>query len=64
MPLAIRIPKTYPELDRRTAREMAQEIAEADGHQPYELRKANTTVERVEGAVPFEYVVEFPYARD
>ena len=42
---------------------MAQEIAEADGHQPDALRKASTRIERVEGAVRWEYVVEFPDAK-
>jgi hypothetical protein len=62
MPLTIRVPKTYPELDRRTAREMAQEIAEADGYRSDELQKSSTRLERVERAVSWEYVVEFPDA--
>jgi hypothetical protein len=62
MALTIRIPKTYPELDRREARLLAQEIAEADGHDPRTLRKSNSRIEAVDGAVPWEYVVEFPDA--
>jgi hypothetical protein len=59
----IRIPKIRPDLDRRAARDLAHEIAEADGHQPHELRKAHTRIERVDGAVRWEYVVEFPDAK-
>jgi hypothetical protein len=56
----VRIPKVHPGLDRRAARELAQEIAEADGHQPDELRRSNTTIEAVESPVPWEFVVEAP----
>jgi hypothetical protein len=62
MALTIRIPKTYPELDPREARELAIKIAEADGHQLRELRRPNTRMEAVEGPVLWEYVVEFPDA--
>jgi hypothetical protein len=62
MALTIRIPKTYPGLDRREARALAQEIAEGQGHQPDTLRKSNTRIEAVDGAVPWVYVVEFPDA--
>jgi hypothetical protein len=60
MALTIRVPKTPPDLSRRDATAIAREIAEGKGHQPHELRKANTRLVRVEGAVPWEYVVEFP----
>jgi hypothetical protein len=62
MALTIRIPKTNPELGRRAAREKAQAIAEAGGYQANKLRRSNTRLERVDGAVPWEYVVEFPDA--
>jgi hypothetical protein len=58
----VRIPKIHPGLDRRAGRELALEIAEPDGHLPDELRRSNTTIEAVEGVVPWEYVVEFPDA--
>jgi len=62
MPLTIRIPKTHPELNRRAAVEMAQEIAEVVSQEPHELRRANDRMEQVDGAVLWEYVVEFPDA--
>ncbi len=62
MSYEVRIPKTHPELDRREARELAQEIAEAEGHQPDELRRSKTRIEAVGGPVPWEYVVRFPDA--
>jgi hypothetical protein len=62
MALTVRVPKTYPELSRRVALEMAREIARARGHESYELRRATTRIERVDGPVSLEYVVQFPDA--
>jgi hypothetical protein len=60
MALTIRIPKTDPQLDRRSARARAGAAAEAKGHQPRELEKARVRLERVDGPPFWEYVVEFP----
>jgi hypothetical protein len=60
MPLTIRIPKTSPELSRRQAVYMAREIALEDGHTDQALRRSRSRMEEVDGAILWEYVIEFP----
>jgi hypothetical protein len=60
--VTIRIPKTHPSLDRRAARELALRKAEAYGYRPDQLRNGRIHLERVDGSVIWEYIVEFPEA--
>jgi hypothetical protein len=62
MALTIRIAKTAPSLDRRTARARAEAAAQAKGHHARVLEKATVRLERVDGPPFWEYVVEFPNA--
>jgi hypothetical protein len=60
MPLTFRIPKTSPELSRRQAVYMAREMALEEGHSDQVLRRSRSRMEEVDGAVLWEYVIEFP----
>jgi hypothetical protein len=60
MALTIRIPKTSPGLSRRRAVDMAREMALEQGHTDGALRRSRSRMEQVDGAVPWEYVIEFP----
>jgi hypothetical protein len=62
MALTIRIPKTHVELNRRVARDKARAVAEGEGHKGAELQNATLRMERVDGAVAWDYVVVFPNA--
>jgi hypothetical protein len=60
VPLTFRIPKTSPELSRRQAVYMAKEMALEQGHSDHVLRRSRSRMEEVDGAVMWEYVIEFP----
>jgi len=60
MPLTFRIPKTSPELTRRQAVYLARDMALEEGHTDQALRRSRSRMEAVDGAVLWEYVIEFP----
>jgi hypothetical protein len=60
MPLVIRVPKVSPDLSRKDAVHRARQIALEAGHSEQALRRSTSRMERVDGSVPWEYVIEFP----